>query len=126
MHNLTSFLTYHARLTPDSTALVYQDQYITYADLKDRVLNLAGWLKDRGVCPDDIVALVMKNSAAFVEISFAVSHLGAVLLPINYRLAASEVDYILDHAGAKLVFVDKELTDLASKLGDIVVIDEAS
>ena len=126
MHNLSSFLAYHARLTPNSLALVYREQRINYADLQDRVLNLAAWLMDQNVGPDNIVALVMKNSAAFIEIAFAVSHLGAVLLPINYRLAASEVTYIHDHAGAKLVFVDDELMDLVSELDDTIVLDSAS
>ena len=50
----------------------------------------------------------MKNSAAFLELAFAVSHLGAVFLPINFRLAADEVRYIAESAGAKLLFADAE------------------
>src|SRR5690606_27336584 len=49
------------------------------------------------------------------ELTLAISHLGAVVLPINYRLGADEVDYILQHGGAKLVCVDE---DLAANVGD--------
>src|SRR5690606_18245079 len=63
-----------------------------------------------------VVALVMKNSPAFLELTFAVSHLGAVLLPVNYRLAAAEIAYIADHAGAAMVLVDEELAPLTAKV----------
>jgi fatty-acyl-CoA synthase len=51
----------------------------------------------------------MKNSAAFIEIAFAVSHVGAVLVPVNFRLAPDEVDYILEDSAAVLFFRDEEL-----------------
>jgi len=50
-------------------------------------------LTTQGVEEGSVVAVFMKNSLAFIEISFAVSHLGAVFLPVNYRLARSEADY---------------------------------
>ncbi|MEQ8393572.1 AMP-binding protein [Thalassobaculum sp.] len=109
MQNLTTFLRYHADRRPEAPAILYGDARITYRDLLDRALRLAGWMRGEGVGEGTIVALVMKNSPAFLELAFAVSHLGAVLLPVNYRLAASEVAYILDHAGAGIVFVDDEL-----------------
>lgn len=125
MHNLTSFLEYHARTTPDAPALVYQDQRISHGELYDRAVLLAGWIKARGIGVDDVVALVMKNSAAFVEIAFAVSHLGAVLLPINYRLAAAEIAYIHGHAGAELIFADEEFAHLVDGLDNRIPVGEA-
>ena len=69
----------------------------------------------------------MKNSAAFIELTFAISHLGAVSLPINYRLAADEVGYILDNAGARLLLCDAEFAVTATGLGSTVVhIDRAA
>lgn len=108
MQNLTAWLAFHARRTPGAEALVYGEQRIGYAELEDRALRMAGFLAARGVGPDTIVALLMKNSAAFLEAAFAVSHLGAVLLPMNFRLAADEIAYIVDHAGAGLVLADQE------------------
>ena len=49
----------------------------------------------------DVVAVLMKNSTAFLELVFATSHIGAVFLPINYRLSADEVGYIVGNAGAQ-------------------------
>ncbi len=121
MHNLTSFLAYHARMRPDATALVYGDLRISWDDLHDRALRLAGWLQDRSIAADDIVALVMKNSAAFVEAAFAVSHLGAVLLPVNYRLAAAEITHIYRHSGARLILADEEFSDRVQDLDPVVL-----
>ena len=73
-----------------------------------RIEVTAGWLAARAIEPGDVVALLMKNSAAFIELTFATSHLGAVSLPINYRLAADEVGYILDNSQAKLLICDAE------------------
>src|SRR3546814_15635982 len=84
-------------------------------------MRLAGWLHRQGIGEGAVVALVMKNSPAFLELTFAVSHLGAVLLPVNYRLAAAEIAYIADHAGAAMVLVDEELASLATKVAVPVV-----
>lgn len=121
MQNLTAFLRYHADRRPDAPAILYGDDRISYRDLLDRALRLAGWLRGRGVGEDGIVALVMKNSPAFLELAFAVSHVGAVLLPINYRLAADEAAYIVDHAGACLVLVDAELVAVTAGIAVPVV-----
>ena len=123
MQNLTSFLGYHARLTPGKPALVYGNDTISYGDLHDRALRLAGWLAARGIGANDIVGLFMKNSAAFLEAAFAVSHLGAVLLPINYRLAAAEAAYIHQHAGVKLLLADEEFAPVLHGIGEMVPVD---
>ena len=55
-----------------------------------RIGQTAGYLAAQDIGADDVVAVMMKNSAAFLELAFAASHLGAVFLPINFRLAADE------------------------------------
>ena len=126
MLNLSAFVQAHAVRTPDRLAVVYQDQRVTWADFEDRVLRLAGWLAAQGVTEDDIVAVVMKNSTTFLEAAFAVSHLGAVFLPVNYRLAQPEVGYIAGHAGAKLLLADAEFADIAAGTAPAVhLLDEA-
>src|SRR5690606_30101684 len=115
MMSLSSSVHHWAQAEPDRLALVYGHRRISYGELARRTQALAGMLRARAIGPGDIVALLMKNSAAFVELTLAISHLGAVVLPINYRLGADEVDYILQHGGAKLVCVDE---DLAANVGD--------
>jgi len=123
MTALTSAIRYHARLSPDRVALVYGGERITYAALAERAERVAGLLGGRGIGRGDVVAVLMKNSAAFIEIALGASHAGAVLLPINFRLAAEEVGYILGHAGARLLFVDEELEASAGGFSPRVVLD---
>ncbi len=111
MLNLTAFSAFHARRTPHAPAVIFEDAAIGWGEFHRRALRVAAALRERGVGEGDVVALLMKNSPAFLEIAFAASHLGAVLLPINFRLAADEVRWIADHAGAALLAVDDELAD---------------
>ena len=92
MVNLSTFLKWHAARTPDKVALVFDPERITYSDFYDRTLRMAAFLRHKGIGEDNVVAVFMKNSAAFLEIAFATSHLGAVFLPINYRLARDEAE----------------------------------
>ena len=85
---LTAAVRFHARQTPQRDALVYGGERVTYGALWERSTRLAGMLVARGTVKGDVVAVLMKNSAAFIEIALAASHAGAVLLPINFRLAA--------------------------------------
>src|SRR4030088_3660570 len=87
MINLSSFIAFHARQSPERCALKYRGEEITYAAFHTRIQTVGGWLASRGIGPDDVIAVLMKNSAAFLDIAFAASHVGAILLPINFRLA---------------------------------------
>jgi fatty-acyl-CoA synthase len=125
MVNLSSFIRYHATRTPERIAIVYKDQRVTFAGLLARVEKMAGYLAAHGIGPDDVVALMMKNSIAFLEIALAVSHLGAIFLPINFRLAADEVEYITENAEAKLVFADAEFAPAVQNLSAILLDETA-
>jgi len=87
-----------ARLLPDREALLElaSGRRLTYAELDRRASRAANLLAQRyGVGAGDRVAVLAHNSAAFVELFFAVGKLGAVLVPLNWRLAAAELAYVL-------------------------------
>jgi acyl-CoA synthetase (AMP-forming)/AMP-acid ligase II len=126
MINLSSFIAFHARRTPDRCALKYRGQDVSYADFDLRIRQVGGWLAARGVGPDDVVAVLMKNSAAFLELVFAISHIGAVLLPINYRLSADEVGYIVGNSGARILIADEEFAVIAVGGVPIALLDEVA
>jgi len=126
MVNLSSFILFHATRSPERIAIVFKDQRITFAELLHRVERTAGYLAAQGIRPGDVVAVMMKNSAAFLEFAFAVSHLGAVFLPINFRLAAEEVEYIAGNAEAKLVFADAEFSAAVKDIPSTILLDEAA
>jgi fatty-acyl-CoA synthase len=126
MINLSSFIAFHARRTPERPALSYRGEAISYARFDERVRKVGGWLASRGIGAGDVVAVLMKNSAAFLELAFATSHIGAVFLPINYRLSRHEVGYIIGHAGARILIADEELQSTAADGAAVVLLDEAA
>jgi len=126
MVNLSSFIRFHAIRSPDRLAVIYGTERITYGDLFDRLRRLAAFLNEKGVGEGDVVGVFMKNSAAFLEIAFATGYLGAVFLPINYRLAAAEVEYIVGNAGAALVFGDEEFGAVLSPIKNVQLVGEAA
>ena len=126
MINLSSFIAFHARRTPDRCALKYRGEDVTYADFDARIRRVGGWLAARGIGSGDVVAVLMKNSSAFLELVFATSHIGAVFLPINYRLSTDEVGYIVGNSGARILIADEELADIATGDAPVVLLDEAA
>jgi acyl-CoA synthetase (AMP-forming)/AMP-acid ligase II len=82
---------------------------MTYAGLADHVRALAAGLDRLGVGRGERVAVVSHNSARLLELFFAVTVYGRVLVPINFRLSRDEVAYIVEHCGASVLLVDPEL-----------------
>ena len=110
---LGEILARNARREPDRTALVYGDSSLTFAELDTRVNRLANALADRGVRRGDHVAVLMYNSLEVIESFFACQKLGACPVPVNFRLAPSELAYILEDSESVGVLTDGELTALA-------------
>ncbi|MDQ2051550.1 long-chain-fatty-acid--CoA ligase [Natronolimnohabitans sp. A-GB9] len=90
---------------PDREAIVYprKDQRWTYAAFDERVNRLANALRDRGIEKGDRVATVLHNGSEIALTVYACAKIGAVFTPLNFRLPAGEIEYILDDAGAKLL-----------------------
>ena len=107
-----------AETKPDDEAFIYFDRTWTWAQWNDRVRRLAGALKERGVKRGDVVAFLDKNHPACVELTLAAASLGAANAIINFRLAADELDYVLNDSGAKLLIVGKELKGNVDKIRD--------
>jgi acyl-CoA synthetase (AMP-forming)/AMP-acid ligase II len=82
---------------------------LTYGELGDRARALAAGLDALGINAGDRVAVASPNSARLLELFYAVTATGRVLVPVNFRLAAEEVGYIVEHAGARLLLVDADL-----------------
>jgi fatty-acyl-CoA synthase len=126
MINLSSFIAFHAKRTPGQPALRYRGEDISYANFDERIRKVGGWLRSQGIGEGDVVAVLMKNSAAFLELTFATSHIGAVFLPINYRLSRDEIGYIVGNAGARILIADAELAAMTVDAVPVVLLDEAA
>jgi len=105
-----------ASTTPDAEAMDYLDRSWTWAQWDDRVRRLAGALTERGVRRGDVVAFLDKNHPACVELTFAAASLGAANAIINFRLAADELDYVLNDSGAKVLIVGEEFKPVIDKI----------
>jgi fatty-acyl-CoA synthase len=98
-----------ARIAPHRVALIHDDNSWTYAQCHDRVTRLAHALRRLGVGHGDLVAYLGPNHPAFAETLFAVGSLGAVFVPLNTRLAAPELSYIVADSGATVLIHDADL-----------------
>lgn len=108
MMNIGSLLTQNARKFPELLAIECEGRSYTYRQFNEEVNRLAHGLLQQGVNKGDKLALMMKNSDHFVFTFFAAAKIGAVAVPVNYRLQASEVQYILEQSDTSIVFCDKE------------------
>src|SRR5262245_63277299 len=105
-------LAHHARRTLDQALTGFGGETISYGQMAERAASLAAGLAERGVARGDVVALLSYNCPEFLETVFAANYLGAIAMPINWRLAAPEVRYILDHSGARALVCDEALFGL--------------
>jgi fatty-acyl-CoA synthase len=102
------FLRYSEQQFPGKTAIVCGDQRFTYTQFGDRAARLAGALRKAGVQAGDRVAFLSMNCHRLLEAYFGVLDAGAVLLPLNYRLAPQELLYVLQDSGASMLFLGKD------------------
>ncbi len=113
--NWFAVLAHHASRTPERPITVFGDETVTYAEMAGRAAALAGGLHARGVGAGDVVGLLSYNCTEFLETIFAANFLGAIAMPINWRLAPPEVRFILEHSEARALVCDDALVPLADE-----------
>jgi acyl-CoA synthetase (AMP-forming)/AMP-acid ligase II len=96
----------NARLYPDRPAFVFANDRVTHAEYLARVERLAGGLAQAGIEPGDRIALSSQNNLEFVNLYGAAARLGAIVVPINWRLSAEEIAYVAGDAAPKVVIAD--------------------
>src|SRR5690348_230092 len=97
------FLRRARRLYPDREAVVDENLRLTYTEFGKRCDRWSAALQQLGVKKGDRVAYIAPNTHAQLEAFYAVPQVGAVLVPINYRLIADDFAYIIGHSGARVV-----------------------
>jgi long-chain acyl-CoA synthetase len=115
--NLAQLLVRAARVHPERPAVLRGEQLLwRYRELAGRVARLAGHLRALGLAPGDRVALLMRNDVAYLESLYAVWWAGLAAVPINAKLHADEVGYILDDAEASALIADEDLAAAVAPL----------
>lgn len=116
MTDFVSILDQHARTLPEHECLRAAGNVWTYAALADASRRAATVLQAQGVCPGERVGLLCLNTPGFVIALFGAWRLGAAVVPINHKLQAPEVAYVLAHSRAKLCVVDASLMPVAGRV----------
>lgn len=109
-----AWLKKHSNLHPDKEALIYKNCHFTYQELNDRVNRLANSLIHLGVRKGDRVNGLLFNGNALLEAMFACSKIGAIFVPINFRLSVDEVEYIVQDSGGMIFIYDERLEGIAN------------
>ncbi|WP_409467842.1 acyl-CoA synthetase [Streptomyces sp. HC307] len=107
-----------ARKTPHRTALIHEQQTLSYLSLHQRTNRLAHALRAAGIRRGDRVAYLGPNHPSFLETLFATGLLGAVFVPLNTRLAAPEIDHQLTDSGARVLIHAPSLYDATDNGGE--------
>jgi fatty-acyl-CoA synthase len=117
-------LEHHALRAPDKPFAVFGGEVLTYAEMLDRSVALAAGLQARGLAAGDVVGLLSYNNPEFLATMFGANYAGAIVMPLNWRLAATELRFILEHSGCRVLVCADALRDLAGDaangMGDLV------
>jgi fatty-acyl-CoA synthase len=119
-----------ARRFPNKIAIIDDEKRISYCLLQDRVKNLAGWFQSKGIKKGEKVALLLYNSIEFTECFYALAKIGAVCVPVNFRLQKLEFEYILNNSDAKMlvahpdfVHVIDQMLEHLPRVEDVIITD---
>ena len=116
--NIGLLLTKRAHLNPDREAYVESDgsRRYTFRELNERSNRLANALRAQGLQKGDRVGLLLMNSVEFMESFFAIAKVGGVVVPLNWRLVADELEFILKDAGVKTLIFDNDFGPTVAEL----------
>jgi len=132
--NIAQWITAHAKHTPDKTAIHFEGEDISYAALALRIGQTAALLKQRWqISAGDRVAILCANHAEEIVVLFACAQLGAILVPLNWRLAVPELQHIVNDCAPRVLLHDQHYAKRAAELAstavsdcDLLSIDDAS
>lgn len=116
--NLLSPLMFFERsmaVYPDKIAVIHGERQWTNREFGERVNRQASALRKLGLKKGERVACLLPNIPPMLEAHFGVLLAGGIIVPINYRLSAGEIEYILDHSGARVLIVDTEFFSLVDE-----------
>ena len=116
LNQVHKILDFHVSNNPDNVSVSVDGVSYTNSDIFSKVLSLVGLLKKNKVTPGDRIAYFAKNSSEFIELMYASSILGLVMVPINFRLAYEEVKFIIQDSGSKIIIFGEEFKELVEKI----------
>lgn len=120
--NLGTYISRRAMLSPDKEALVCEDRRFTWSESNANANRLARAMRKLGVGHGDRVALLALNEPEYLDMFYGLGKIGAILVPINYRLAGPEMRYIISDSGAKVFVFGPEYAEVVDSFrGEVEV-----
>lgn len=114
--NVPYFLRRNVHEYPHKIAVIFGEKRYSYKAFNERVNRLANALLQMGVSKGDKVAYLLPNCSEFAEISFALSKIGALSVPLNFRLKEEELQYIIDNSDSSFFFFSAQFRELVDKI----------
>jgi fatty-acyl-CoA synthase len=115
--DLCSLIERNAAFTPDKPAIIFESEILSYAGFSARIEQTACALKaEFGVSRGDRVAILSLNRPDYLVLLYACARLGAMLVPLNWRLAVAEQLFILSDAGVKVLVLEQAFTEILPAL----------
>jgi acyl-CoA synthetase (AMP-forming)/AMP-acid ligase II len=113
---ITEFLDLSAMLVPERTAIAFEGQRYSYAQLKERVNRLADSLNSLGLEKGDRAAILEVNCNQYVEACFGVVRAGGIFVPLNFRIQKEEMVYLVNKAEPRVLFVGSRYVDMVNSI----------
>lgn len=111
-----SWITRYSETQPDKLAIVSGENYLSYRQFNERINQLANGLTNLGIRKGDRVNVLLLNTNELLETLFACAKIGAIFVPINFRLSADEVEYIIRDSSGSVFIYDERLVQIAEAL----------
>lgn len=105
-----------AELTPDKPAIIFEEQSISYNEVCKRADRTSCWLQSIGIEKGDRVAAMLNNCPEFLDLFLACSRLGAIFVPINFRITSAELDYFIKNCRPRLFVHGDDVTHVVNAL----------
>ncbi len=109
---------------PEKIAVVDGDKEFTYKEFGERSDKLSIALHQAGIRAGDHVAVMLPNTHYMLECFYGICQLGAAMVPLNYRLSAEDLEYIINHSDSKMLIVDEEFCEPIEKIVDKLFIEQ--
>lgn len=116
MINIGDWIKKWSFLQPHKRALIFEDHPFTYQEVNLRTNQLCHFLLERGVEKGDRVSVFLYNCHQYIEIFFALSKIGAILVPLNWRLAGPELEFIIKDSGARMMIFEPEFGEIINSI----------
>ncbi len=114
MINIGEWIRKWSFLQPHKRALIFEDRPFTYQEVNLRTNQLCHFLLNNGVQKGDRISVLLYNCHQYFEIFFAISKIGAILVPLNWRLAGPELEFIIKDSGSRMLIFDPEFVEVVA------------